>query len=95
MWVCVHEKLINLPLENTVLCGVLEFMMLDIYFRFRFRLVNTLKSYLRFKIRVMWGIIFSLLCELVEFSIPNIYLICFCISEIFQATVKKRVLTIR
>ena len=42
----------------------------------------------------MWGRgIFSLICELFKFAIPNLSHIYFCISEIFKTGVENRVLT--
>ena len=44
-----------------------------IYFTLRFGLVNTINTYLSLRILAVWGWLFSLKCELIEFAIPNLF----------------------
>ena len=53
----------------------------NIYFGLRFGLLNTMNTYLRKRIHVVWGGINSSKCVFIEFAIPNLYLIHFAIQK--------------
>ena len=73
---------------NIIICYAFTFLKVNIYFRLRFVLVNLIKTYLRLKNCVVLKNMFSFKGVLIEFAIPNLSLIYFCVSEISKTSVR-------